>query len=293
MNRKGFLACLVAVLLTVATAILPSLSGAPVLAASKAPLSVAVDATFPPFAFRNASGQLTGFAIDLAAAAAKEMGLPGIRVTGVNYSAIFAGLFAKHYDVVVAPTNITLQRAQEMLFTQPYMPTGLGFVIKAGSPSLRTLADLKGKAVSVNSGSLSDTWATQNAARYGFTVQRYATNPDAVQAVLEGRAYANITEVSVARYVAKINPALKVGYILYNGNNFGWAVRKNDVQLRDKLDDALACLKFTGVLAKLYKKWFGSNVPVGTSMTTVYVGYGAPGFPGYQLTFHVPHCASR
>lgn len=43
---------------------------------------------------------------------------------------------------------------------------------------MKSFEDLKGKAVAVNRGTISDTWATTNAEKYGFEVQRYDVFPD-------------------------------------------------------------------------------------------------------------------
>src|SRR5690606_36274313 len=109
----------------------------------------------------------------------------------------FAGLFSKRYEMISAPTNITEERAEQMLFSEPYMPTGIGFLTKKGA-EIRTLEDLKGKAITVNNGSISDKWLTEHESQYGFTIQRYNKNADAVQAVMIGRAFANAADVPVS-----------------------------------------------------------------------------------------------
>ncbi len=252
-------------------------------------LKVACDLGFAPFCFKTASGEVAGFTYDFAAAIAKRLGRPGVEVTDANFSVIFAGLFSKRYEMIPAPTNITAERAQQMLFSEPYMPTGLGFLVKKGG-KIANLEDLKGKALTVNNGSISDKWATDNEAKYGFTIQRYNKNADAVQAVMIGRAFANVADVPVSRYVATQTPAVEVAYVLDSGRNFGIAFRKEDTAFRAKVELALECLKADGTLAKIYKKWFGTTPDAGSSTVTVYPGTGAPGFEGYDPTEHKNDC---
>ena len=115
-------------------------------------LKIACDLGFAPFCFKTTSGEITGFTYDLSEALAKKLGRPGIDVTDSNFSAIFAGLFSKRYEMIPAPTNITPERAAQMLFSEPYMPTGIGFLVKKGG-KIANLEDLKGKALTVNNGS--------------------------------------------------------------------------------------------------------------------------------------------
>jgi len=252
-------------------------------------LKIALDVGFAPFAFKKPSGEINGFAYDLAEAVAKKLGRPGVEVIDVNYSAIFAGLFSKRYEMIAAPTNITEERASQMLFAEPYMPTGIGFLVEKGN-KISSLEDLKGKAVTVNNGSVSDKWATDNEAKHGFTIQRYNKNADAVQAVMIGRAFANLSETPVSRYIATQTPHAEVAFVLSTGRNLGFAFRKDDVEFRNKVDMAIECLKQDGTLASIHEKWFGVKPDEGSSAATIFPGYGAPGFEGYDPTEHKLVC---
>jgi polar amino acid transport system substrate-binding protein len=66
--------------------------------------------------------------------------------------------------------------------------------------------------------------------------------------------------------------------------------RNDNVALRNQLEDALECMKTDGTMAKLYEKWFGLPPEPGSTVTTVFPGYGAPGMPGYDPTPHKPAC---
>lgn len=251
------------------------------------PLTVAADVGFAPFAYTLASGETVGFAVDVGAEIANRLGRPGVEIIDVNFSAIFAGLFAKRYEFIIAPTNITEERSQEMLFAEPYMETGLGFLIR-NADEMASLEDLSGKVVTVNNGSVSDTWATENAERYGFTVQRYDKNADAVEAVVINRAFANIADLPASQYAATQNPAVKVGYVEYLNRNFGHVFRNDDVEFRNQVECIVEGMKLDGTMAELHEKWFGDMPGVFTAMNTVWVGYGAPGFRGYEFTPHQP-----
>jgi polar amino acid transport system substrate-binding protein len=49
-------------------------------------------------------------------------------------------------------------------------------------------------------------------------------------------------------------------------------------------------MKLDGSLQAIYEKWFGAQPDPLSSTMAVYVGYGAPGFTGYDPTPHVPQC---
>lgn len=253
-------------------------------------LKVAIDVGYAPWAMKKPTGETDGFAIDAAAEIAKRLGRPGVELVDVNFSAIFAGLFAKRYEMIAAPTSMTKERAEQMLFTEGYMTGGLAFVIRSSEPDMKGPEDLKGKVLATNNGSLSDTWATQNLDKYGYTIQRYDKDTDAMQAVVTGRAFANISDAFGSQYAASRNKSIKVGHILFSDRRLGFPVRKDDVEFRNRVEAAVECMKLDGTFARLYEKWFGGVPPAEQALNTVFVGYGPIGLPGFAPDYHVPTC---
>lgn len=252
-------------------------------------LKVAADVGLVPFFIRNASDGLEGFSYDFINEIATRVGYSGAEVTDTPFSSIFAGLFSKRYDIIAAPTNITAERASQMLFSEPYMAGGISFLAKKGS-KIEKLEDLKGKLIAVNNGSFSDKWLQENQPKYGYEVQRFNKNTDAVQAVVIGRAFANLSETPLARWVAKETPILQTAYSHTTGSNYGLAFRKEDAVLRDKVEAVIECMKTDGSLAKIHQKWFGVVPDAGSSMTKVFPGNGAPGFEGHDPKEHAMNC---
>ncbi len=252
------------------------------------PMVVGSDFGVAPWMVRGANGP-EGFGVDLMHEIARRLKRPSVEIVDINFSGLFAALFAKRFEFTANPLNITAERAERMLYTEPFFATGNGFIVRAAD-SMAGFDDLKGKAVAVNRGTISDTWATQNAEKLGFEVQRYDTFPDSVQAVLTRRAFAALNEIPTTVYAASQNKAIKVGFKDYNGRNFGIAFRPESHDYRNKVEEAIECMKQDGTLAKLHEKWYGSPPDPGSSLTTVFPGYGPPGLKGYEETPHTPVC---
>lgn len=254
---------------------------------SGAPMVVGSDFGVAPWMISGVAGP-EGFGADLINEVGKRLGRP-VEIVDINFSGIFAALAAKRIEFIVTALNITAERAESMLYTEPLFATGLGFVIRAGD-EWGGFEGLDGKAVAVNRGAISDTWATANAEKYGFEVQRYDNFPDGVQALLTNRVVAAINEIPVVTYAAKINPAIKVAYRDFSGRNFAYAFRPESVEYRNKVEAALECMKKDGTIAGLFEKWYGDDPATNEPLTTVYPGFGAPGFKGYDETPHEPAC---
>ncbi len=245
------------------------------------PLVTGVDATFAPHAMPKLGGGIEGFNVDLGQALARQLGTT-IQIEGTEFSALIPGMNAKKYDFVLAPTTVTEARAKSMLFSEGYLNTDYGFVVAKATPPMKSLEDLRGKTIAVNKGSVYEAWARENAGKYGFKYDVYGTNADAIQAVQSGRAYANVAGNTVAAWAVKRNPNIKVAYTLSTGLVWALAFRAGDTETRDRVSNALKCLKQDGTISRLAEKWFGFKPAADSVSVVVGVGQGVPGFTGYD-----------
>src|SRR5438034_2654063 len=278
MRRHAFAGAAAVLLLAAASA-----------SAEEPPLRTAVDGTFAPHAMPSLSGGYEGFNIDLANEIAKRLHRR-ITIDAAQYSGLLPALQAGTYDFIAAPTTVTKERAENLLFTEGYLNTDFQFLIKKGAAKIDKLEDLKGKVVAVNKGSAYDSWARDLEAKIGWTVESFGTQTDAVQAVMAGRAYANVAGNTAIAWAVKGNPQLKLGYLHSTGLVWAIALRKDEAALRDSLDEALECLKTDGTIAKIHEKWFGIAPAAGSAAVTPFPGHGVPGFAGYDAATHQAKC---
>ena len=182
--------------------------------------------------------------------------------------------------------------AEALLFTQGYIWTAFQFGIKKGSAPIKDWADLKGKVVAVNKGTPYENLAKKMGEQHGFTVQTFDTNPDAVQAVVAGHAYANLAGNTVVRYAAKRNPMFVADWVLTD-TRAHWATpfRKDSAVLRGQIEDVLKCMKKDGTIAALSEKWFGAKPAADDLENVIKAGHGIPGDPGYDPNAPDPDCS--
>ena len=265
------------------------LSAVPVLGQELPPLRTAVDGTFAPHAFPSLSGGYEGFNIDLANEIGRRLKRQVI-IDAAQCSGLVPALQAGTYDFLAAPTTVTKERAENMLFTEGYLNTDFQFLIKKGAPKIEKLEDLKGKTVSVNKGSAYDSWARGLEEKIGWKVESFGTQTDAVQAVLAGRADTNVAGNTVIAWAVKNNAQLELSYLYSTGLVWGAPLRRDSGEFRKTLENAIECIKLDGTMAKMHEKWFGVAPAPGSAAVTVFPGYGVPDMPGYDPTPHTPAC---
>jgi len=257
--------------------------------ASAQPLTVGLDGTFAPHAMPKLGGGVEGFNVDMANEIGRRLGRP-MNIVAQEWAGLIPGLNAKRFDFLVAPTTVTEERAKSLLFSEGYLNTDYQFVTRQDAPPIARLEDLKGKTIAVNRGSIYDTWARQNVAKYGFQIESFNTTTDAIQGVLAGRALANLAGNTVAAWAVKQTPGLKLSYTIKTGLVFAIPFRKDDTALRNQVEEAVECMKLDGFFATLSQKWFGVTPEPGSAAVVVYPGYGQPGFEGHVADKPAPKC---
>src|SRR5260370_41131139 len=99
--------------------------------------------------------------------------------------------------------------------------------MKEGAAKMEKREDRKGKVVAVNKGSAYDSWARDLEPKIGWKVESFGTQTDAVQAVLAGRADANVAGHTAIASAAKNNPQPALSYY-YSTGPVRAAPRPND-----------------------------------------------------------------
>ena len=95
---------------------------------------IATEGAYPPWNFRDASGKLVGFEVDLAKALCSRMNV-ACEIVPQKWRGIIKGLNAEKYDAIMAAMSITTDRKKLVTFSRNYAGTPNVFVVRKDNPA--------------------------------------------------------------------------------------------------------------------------------------------------------------
>lgn len=227
-------------------------------------LVVGLDDTFAPMGFKDESGEIVGFDIDLAKAIGEKMGKE-LKFQTIDWSMKEAELNAGNIDFIWNGYSISDERKEQVAFGTPYLKNIQVIVTLADSP-INTKADLKDKVVGAQTGSTAvDAIEAEPEVLATFKDGKpvtYESNNDVLMDLEAGRLDAVVAdEVIVKYYISKKgSEKFKILDENFGDEEYGVGMRKDDTALVEAFNKAYAELKEEGKLAEISTKWFGEDI---------------------------------
>jgi polar amino acid transport system substrate-binding protein len=228
---------------------------------SKGTLNVATEAQYAPNEFIAPNGHtIIGMDADLMNALGAVMGLK-VNLVNSNFETIIPGLAAGRYDVGASSFTDTKEREKTVDFVD-YFNAGISFYAKSSAnPGVTVLADLCGKTVAVEKGTVEQEEAQAQSkkctgeGKKSVTVLIF-TGQNAVNlAVSGGRAEVGMADSPVVAYqIKQSNGAFKLVGKTYNFAPYGLAIPKT-TGMTTPILAALKVLIANGEYHAILAKW--------------------------------------
>lgn len=214
---------------------------------------IGTEGAYEPYNYIDqATGELTGFEIELGNELCKRAGLTCEFVQNA-WDSIIPNLQSGNYDLIMAGMSITDERDEVIDFTQNYIPP-------ASSAYVALSADVnvgEGAVIAAQTGTIQAGYVAES----GATLLEFATPDETVAAVKNGEADAVFADKDyLAPIAADSNGELVVlANEVQLGGGVGIGLRETDTELKDKLNAAIQSMKDDGTLNTMITKWFGAE----------------------------------
>jgi len=201
-----------------------------------------------------------GFEYDLAKAFADHLGV-ALEVIVPEWDTMFERLNSGQGDFIAAGITITEPREQIALFSQPYIPVQQKFIHHKLKFGIKSIEQLAGKTIHVRKGtSYQERLEEIKASGIDLEIELLDDVPteEIIRMVSEKEIKFTIVDSNIALLNRRYYPEIKIGLPIQEEEYLGWAVKKTNKALRDQINQFIEMAEETGLLGKIYKKYYGN-----------------------------------
>ena len=221
---------------------------------------IGLDDTFAPMGFRDSSGELVGFDIDLAKVIARRKNFT-VTFQSIDWTMKENELNAKNIDMIWNGYSISEERKQKVAFSTPYVEDKQLVITMKDSP-ITTIEDLKGKVISLQAESTAIDAVNQNPtiSTSLAKIVEYPSNNEVFQDLQTGRCDAIVVDEILARYYMKQNASQEFRILeeALATEYMAVGIRKEDTELLQAINDGLEELKADGTYDDIRQRWFSN-----------------------------------
>ena len=217
-------------------------------------LTMATNATFPPYEMTTDSGEIEGIDVDTAKAIAEKLGLE-LQIDDMDFDAALLSVQQGKADIVMAGVTVTDERKAVMDFSDSYATGVQVVIVKEGSDV--TLDNLGEKMIGTQRGTTGYIYTSDD---YGDDhVTAYDNGASAVQALINGQVDCVVIDSAPAEAFVAANAGLTILDTEYVTESYAIGVNKDNTALLDAINQALAELTADGTVQSIVDKYISAE----------------------------------
>ena len=198
-------------------------------------LVMVTQAGFAPYEYRDSSG-IVGVDVDIAREIAASMGKE-LEIKDVAFDSLINELNSGKADFAAAGMSITEERKKEVDFSIEYVSSKQVVVVRKDYNKIKSVNDLNGKTISVQLGSVADTYVTKNFKNSKIVRQKKFLS--AAEDVKAKKSECIIMDELPAKELVKNNSELTILKIELFTDKYAIAVKKGNTELLNKINEVL------------------------------------------------------
>ena len=225
---------------------------------------VGLDDAFAPMGFKNESGEIVGFDVDLA----KEVGQrldKEVVFQPIDWSMKESELNSGNIDFIWNGYTITEERKEKVDFSEAYL-NNKQVIVTLTTTDINSKSDLADKKV----GAQSESSAIEAMEKdmelyesfYGGEAITFEDNNQALMDLEAGRIDAVVADEILVKYYIKLKGEDKFKVLTedFGSEEYGVGIRKGDIETVEAVNNAFEEMKKDGKMAEISQKWFGEDI---------------------------------
>lgn len=221
---------------------------------------------YPPFFAKDAGGTWKGWEIEIMDAVCAEM-KEKCSIVESSWDGLIPALEAKKFDVIWASMSITDDRLKKIDFTDKYYNTPSKLIGAKDQKPGATVEDVKGKTIGIQVSTTQSEYYKKHFAGQADE-KTYPTLDEAFQDLANGRIDYVFGDTLVLKEFLKTDTGkdccADMGDVADDpavlGLGIGGGLRKGDMELKTKLNAAIAAIRSNGKYDEISKKYFDFDI---------------------------------
>lgn len=226
-------------------------------------LIIGFNAQFPPFGYKDANGEYTGFDIELAREVCKRNNWTLKLQPVIDWTSKKLELDSGEIDCIWSEFTID-GREDDYTWSEPYFKNTPYIIVKSDS-NINTLDDLKNKTLEIQAGTsvldnIKNNESLNGTYKEIIEVDTYYT---ALMDLDSGVCDGIIVDSGLANYLVIENEDLKLLNKSIAHENYGIGFKKGNTELRDQVQKTLDEMYKDGTVDKIAQKYSEYGIPEG------------------------------
>lgn len=220
---------------------------------------------YPPFTVPDAQGNWTGWEVEIMNAVCEEAQIE-CEIVPTAWDGIIPALTSGRIDMIMSSMSITEERAQTIDFSDKYYSTP-SVIVGAKAVEMEPTAEgLAGKILGVQASTIHENYAQAHFP--DAEINQYQTQEEANQDLIAGRidatqadalAMAPFLESEAGTACCELKGEVAPDDAIL-GAGIGVGLRKEDDELEQKINDAIAAIRENGTYDEISDKYFDFNI---------------------------------
>ncbi|EAV43150.1 putative periplasmic binding abc transporter protein [Stappia aggregata IAM 12614] len=221
---------------------------------------------YPPFTSPDSSGKWVGWEIEFMDAICAEAKLDCV-VTPVAWDGIIPALTSGKIDMIIGSMSITEERLKTIDFSDKYYNTPTGIIGAKGDDFEATPEGLSGKIIGVQVSTIHADYAEKHFGDVAAEIKQYQTQDEANQDLAAGRVDAvQADAIALDAFLkseggdcCELKGNVEDDQAIL-GAGVGVGLRKDDTELKDKLNAAIKAIRDNGTYESFSEKYFDFDI---------------------------------
>lgn len=221
---------------------------------------------YPPFTWKDPSGEWKGFEVELADAICEQQEMD-CEIAEISWDGIIPALSGHKIDVIIGSMTITDKRKEVIDFSDPYYSALAAFIGEEGQDYDGSPESVAGKIIGVQ---VATTYADFAESRYGDVaeIRLYDTQDAANSDLLSGRV--DIVIAGRIPVMSWLSSDAAKGYSIvgdvpfdeYEIQRIGAGIRKDDTALKETFNEGLAAILANGTYDEIAARYFDEDMDI-------------------------------